>query len=238
VIRTTSSRLLTLLVALGYGVTVSSVAKHYTRIGILTFVYFVSAAIYMSAYYLNHYAPLSKGLLVVVSVPVAFANTVFFYWIIFSLRANIIILESRNQNIKLKIIRKFTISLIIALALCGLAVILQIIIKFMGDRDYFWKVLWFMDTVWLFLFTAFIIWIMYLMRPTSYTKMLAYHEELQEETMSDHPHDSMEMTARESVAGTERAADLERKNQHEELKEEEFEAHEGEPLDEDDSDNK
>jgi len=200
VIRNTSARVLTLLVALGYGITKPTVEKYYSAIGILGFLHFVANAAYTSAIYLNHYAPLSKALLIVVSVPISITNTLFFYWIIYSLRYNLNLLSERQQRIKYLILSKFTYSLAIVLGIAVFFVGVEIVAKFMMDRDYMWQYLWLLDAIWIMIFSAFLFWVMLIMRPNTYSKMLAYHEELQEETMSDHHRqESLELSVRHSV---------------------------------------
>lgn len=51
--RNTLARVLTLMVALGLGITVQNISKYYVQIAVLSFAYWVSNALYMAVYYFN-----------------------------------------------------------------------------------------------------------------------------------------------------------------------------------------
>jgi hypothetical protein len=61
VFRNTYARVLTLLVAMGYGILVSSVAKHHAKIAVLTLLYFASNIVYLVSLYINKTSPLSPA---------------------------------------------------------------------------------------------------------------------------------------------------------------------------------
>jgi hypothetical protein len=95
-IRTTISLVLTLLFSLGYGIVTPDVKKYMPKIAMLAFIYFVSNCIYWTVVYINHNTPLSKSIILIISLPISIANSIFSYWILFSLRRTVSILKETN----------------------------------------------------------------------------------------------------------------------------------------------
>ena len=106
-IKSTLARVISLMVSLGYGILVPSLQKYMDKILILSFLYLVSNASYMAVLYMNHYAPVSTGVSLVVSLPLAFTNGFFFYWIVMALKRTTFILKNRGQKIKETMISSF-----------------------------------------------------------------------------------------------------------------------------------
>lgn len=59
--RNASARVLTLLVSMGYGIMVSNIKKHRAKIIVLTIVYSISNAAYLTAVYINKTSPLTPN---------------------------------------------------------------------------------------------------------------------------------------------------------------------------------
>ena len=95
VARNTMARVMTLLVALGYGIRVSSVAKHIERISLLAFAYAVSATAYLIVLYLNRHSPVSESFSIIVSIPISITNIIFVYWTISSLSTTVSAFKER-----------------------------------------------------------------------------------------------------------------------------------------------
>lgn len=76
--------------------------------------------------------------------------------------------------------KKFTIILVSAYTICFLSVVLEIYLKFSGERDIMWRYEWISEASWFAVFSMFVFAIMILMRPNSKSKLLAYVEELRE----------------------------------------------------------
>jgi hypothetical protein len=134
-IRTTVSLVITLLFSLGYGILTNDVKKYMPKIALISFIYFVSNCVYWTVVYINHTTPLSKSILLIISLPISFANSIFSYWILFSLKRTVTTLKETNQEIKLKIIKKFTLSIVIVIAIAMLFFVIDIIVKLVLDRD-------------------------------------------------------------------------------------------------------
>jgi hypothetical protein len=75
---------------------------------------------------------------------------------------------------------KFTIILAVAYTISVIAVIVELIIKFSGERDELWEYEWILESSWYTIFSLFIVAVMILMRPNSRSKLLALVEELNE----------------------------------------------------------
>jgi hypothetical protein len=134
-IRTTISLVLTLLFSIGYGIYINDVRKYMPKIAMLSFIYFVSNCIYWTVIYINHTTPLSKSVVMMISLPISFANSIYSYWILFSLKKTIATLKEHNQAIKLTIIRKFAYSIVAVLIIALIAFIVDIVVKLILDRD-------------------------------------------------------------------------------------------------------
>ena len=182
VVRNTAARVFALLVSLGFGITRHSVAEFHAKIAILAFLFFVSDTIYMVFLYLNHYIVLRKSILLIASLPISIVNTVFFYWIIVSLLSTLKLLSDTKQRYKHKLIRRFFLTLLVALIIALVAIIAQFTIALLGSRDRAWNFNFLFEIVWSMIFSGSLFVIMYILKPNRKSKMLAFSEELQEET--------------------------------------------------------
>jgi hypothetical protein len=83
VARNTFGRVLTLLVAMGTGITVPlQWNKRRTLIIILSVLYLISNVAFLVAVYINKQHPISPTIQLGVSFPLSLTNTLFFYWIL------------------------------------------------------------------------------------------------------------------------------------------------------------
>ena len=115
----------------------------------------------------------------------AVTNTIFFYWILYALSYTRKTLIDRQQVVKYRIMRIFTVILAIAYIIGTVDVFAEIYLKFSGERDKVWRKEWIMEASWYGIFSVFLFAIMILMRPTNRSKMLAMVEELRESDTRD-----------------------------------------------------
>ena len=54
---------------------------------------------------------------------------------------------------------------IVTICAAIVVVVIQTLVRYMGDRDYYWKYEWMMEAVWVVLFTVLLFWVMYVMKP-------------------------------------------------------------------------
>ena len=83
--RNSLARLIALLISLGYGIVMNVLTRYLTKIGLLTFLYFVANAISLACFYINQHRPLSASMRFAAVIPEAISNILFGIWIGFSL---------------------------------------------------------------------------------------------------------------------------------------------------------
>ena len=120
----------------------------------------------------------------IVSIPCSLSNSLDCYWILMSLRRTISYLKLHNQGIKLAIIRQFAYSVLILIIVAFFIFMFDVIVKLGLERDTHWKLEWVFQSIWFMLYTAFLLWIIYLIRPNERSKMLADLHELNETSTS------------------------------------------------------
>ena len=81
ILRNTFARVVTLIVALGYGILITSIERYKTKILSLSFLYMASFAAYNGIMYINHYSPVSSAVAMIVSFPLSVLNSFFGFWI-------------------------------------------------------------------------------------------------------------------------------------------------------------
>jgi hypothetical protein len=119
--------------------------------------------------------------------PFYIVNAVAFLWILKSLTATISILKKTKQTFKLKLFNNFYYAVLIACGVLIFGCVLQILLLiFKGLSSKY--VLLVSNELLSTLFSLVIFSIMMTMRPTTKSKLLVHHEELQEEN-TDHSHD-------------------------------------------------
>lgn len=184
--RNTFARVLTLLVAMGTGI-LGTQALPKARIFLLSLAYFVTNVAYLVAVYINKTNPLSPKMQLGVSFPLSLTNTMFFFWIMSSLERTKKTLQETRQNVKLRVMQRFTHILLGVYVVAVLAVFGEIWVKFSGERDTRWRIEWLVESSWFLIFTIFVCAVMVLMRPTDTSKLLAYVEELHETDQGAQP---------------------------------------------------
>jgi len=132
-LRDALARLIALLIALGYGIVMNVLTRYLTKIGLLTFLYFVSNALNLACFYINQHRPLSASMRFAAVLPEAFFNILFLIWIIFSLIRTLAYLKSKNQLFKFEVMKKYAI--VLALGVFGYFVINCVAVGYnvMGD---------------------------------------------------------------------------------------------------------
>ena len=121
------------------------------------------------------------------TVPSAVLNAIFFYWIFTALMATRRDLDSKNQHIKLKMIKKLIMALGISIGICLGLGIAEVYFKLMMDRDEYWGTVWVFEGLWAFVFTVILFTILFIMKPSERSRLMAYGEELVDES---HTHEA------------------------------------------------
>jgi len=116
--RNTLSRLVGLLIALGYGIIMNTIGRYMTNICLMCFMFFVSMMIHMAAQYINQYSlRLSTGVFFLMNMPLVITDILFAVWIALALRRSLTYLTIKNQVFKLTIMKNFTMIMLIGCTL-------------------------------------------------------------------------------------------------------------------------
>ena len=172
VIRNTGSRVMTLLLGLGFGILIKSVTKYQTKILELCFVYMISQMAIESVTYINNFSPVSGSVAFVVTVPNVVLNTIFGLWIYMSLRRTLTYLAQKEQQYKFSIVSNIFLSLCVCTILVGLVMILQIFSMMSNTRDSTWKQQWIWEATWTLLFMSYLISVCFTLRPNEASDQL------------------------------------------------------------------
>jgi len=183
--RNTLARVLLLAVSLGQGITTPSISRYHTQIAVISFLYFVSNMAYMGVLFLSNHQKISISLSLVVSVPIAITNGIFFYWILAALDRTILFLKEQNQTLKFSIMKKIIIAMYCLVVLAVAVTLAMIIARVKTDRDDNWRFEWMFSVPYFTLFTVYLVWIMVILRPSYRSKMLATLEQLRESVISE-----------------------------------------------------
>jgi len=98
--RNTMARVLMVVMALGYGITVSQIDKYKMLIGVLGCFYWISYTVFTVLAYSNQYSAVSLSVLFFTSAIVSLVNSVFFVVVFVNLQHNLKQLKQRKQGIK------------------------------------------------------------------------------------------------------------------------------------------
>jgi len=83
--RETLARVICLLISLGYGIVMNVLNRYSGKIGLLSFLFFISCAINTASFYINQHKPLSQSVKVMMVLPQLVLEIVYLVWIITAL---------------------------------------------------------------------------------------------------------------------------------------------------------
>jgi len=118
---------------------------------------------------------LSEWVALLVVIPAAVLDTVFYYWIILSLIRTTQQLTLRRQVLKLQMYKSFLGVLVVVGILAFIAILYQSYFKFFKLEIPWWRV-WIMEAFWDFLFFIVIASIAFLWRPRANNSRFGYAE--------------------------------------------------------------
>lgn len=137
-------------------------------------------------------------LLFLIGIPAALAYTVFFTWIVSSLKRTKIELENKRQKVKLEMYEKLvqSLTLCFAVAVVFMFTTLIIIAIYLGDKSWLsrhWSNIWILSDGWpKFLYFLGLMTIAYLLRPRENNSRYGL-EQLGTEAPEDHRNDSIQL---------------------------------------------
>ena len=117
------------------------------------------------------------GFFILVIIPVAVLDSIFYLWTFMSLYDVVAQLEHRRQTEKLQLYRKFIWVLGTCLALSCVWVVYQMYFLYANLFPSLWQLAWLFDAYWYTLAFAILCAIMYLWAPNENSKKYAYYEQ-------------------------------------------------------------
>jgi hypothetical protein len=173
IFRSTFSKLILLMIGLGYGISARSIAKYQTKIMVLCFLYMISQGAFLGIYYINHQSPISGSVAMIVSFPLSVLNSLFCMWIYFAFRRTLRRLEEKQQAFKLKIISRLFGCVCVCMAVYIFLFFVDVILVFSQQRDLSWKSEWLRESSWFWIFSLFMVIVLVILQPNERSKMLA-----------------------------------------------------------------
>ncbi|WOH08052.1 hypothetical protein DCAR_0727489 [Daucus carota subsp. sativus] len=206
-VKKTLSRLLLLVVSMGYGVVRPTLGGVTSKVLILGLIYFVALEALDLVQHLGTVNDFSSRSMQYLVLPVAFLDAWFILWIFSSLSRTLEKLQIRRSMAKLELYRKFT---------NYLAVFVLLSIAWIGYELYFnasdkynelWQYAWIIPSIWTLLAFSLLVVICILWAPSRNPTRYAYSEE----TGDDFDEEAISLTSGVKVTG-EMTSKLERKD--------------------------
>lgn len=168
----TVSRLLVLVVAMGFGVVKANLGDAKSKVLTLGALYFFFSG---SFQILSNNAA-AEGLTTLLVIPVALLDTFFYWWIFLSLVRTITQLIYRKQSIKLEMYKRLFITLVLSGLASALVVIYQLYAVLTSSVDDRWETWWIWESFWHVLYFLVLLVICILWRPTENNLRYAFAE--------------------------------------------------------------
>lgn len=183
-VRKTTSRVLIVMVSMGYGVVIPFLAdlqkKQLLCLGV---VYFVTVSVLDGISNVAAIDDLTSAATLVLSVPVALMDGVFILWVFQNLSKTLRLLQFRNATGKLQLYRRFTNALAAWVWVSIAWAVYELYSKVADQYNEHWRTHWVTSDFWHVLNFAFLCVIAFLWRPSANAQRFAYSE-LDDEDMS------------------------------------------------------
>ncbi|KAJ1633252.1 lung seven transmembrane receptor-domain-containing protein [Pavlovales sp. CCMP2436] len=180
-VKKTVSRLLVLVVSLGYGVVRPTLGAVTNRVMLLGLLYLLFSMILDTVSNLSPITEVSVPLRLLFILPVALLDAVFYWWIFSGLSRTLSQLASRKQTAKLDLYRRFSRVLIASIVLSAAWVSWQMVVIISDSLDDRWDSLWVFDAFWHLLYAVILMAICFLWSPSKNNLQYAYSQELRQE---------------------------------------------------------
>jgi hypothetical protein len=169
----TVSRLLVLVVSMGFGIVKPTLGDAFnTVVGLGGLFFFFSVV--QRLYELSSHTSAITFMQYVTMLPVAALDLVFFFWIFRSLTDVIAQLETREQGVKLQLYKRFRVVLITTMITACVWSLTYSVIVVSGKINADWESRWIYDGFFDILYLSVLIAIMVLWRPTNNSAQFAY----------------------------------------------------------------
>lgn len=183
------SRVVVLIVSMGYGVVRQSLGEDMKRVMglgasycVLSLIFTITSSLPSSAKNIGD--PEYENLFSIVIMLLATIDTIFYMWTISSLNNLIITLEARKQNVKLQLYKNFRFALVAALSFAVLWAVYSSILMGTQTTETSWELKWTIDAISELLYFLIFVAIAVLWAPSrnnqryvSYVELSASHDE-------------------------------------------------------------
>ena len=173
------SRVVVLMVSMGYGVVRSNLGDDTKKIVYLGSSYFVLSLIYTLTITMPSNARFVgdiefENMLALVVLMLAAVDTTFYMWIIRSLNSLIVALETRRQTEKCALYQNFRLVLYLSLAFSVIWAVYSSLLLSGGSYEASWESRWTMDALWESLYFIIFLTICFLWAPSRNDQRYAY----------------------------------------------------------------
>ncbi|KAL5550587.1 hypothetical protein UlMin_000763 [Ulmus minor] len=185
-VKKTLSRLLLLVVSMGYGVVKPTLGAITSKVLLLGVIYFVAAEALELVEHLGNINDFSGKTKLFLVLPVAFLDSWFILWIFSSLSKTLEKLQMRRNVVKLELYRKFTNSLAVSVLLSIAWIGFELYFNATDPLSELWQIAWIIPAFWTLLAYALLAVICLLWAPSHNPTRYAYLEgdEFDEEGIS------------------------------------------------------
>ncbi|CAL5351620.1 unnamed protein product [Camellia sinensis] len=173
-VKKTLSRLLLLVVSMGYGVVKPTLGGATSRVLLLGVIYFIASEALDLVEHLGNINDLSQKARVYLALPVVFLDAWFILWIFSSLSKTLEKLQMRRSMAKLELYRKFTNSLAIFVLLSIAWIGYELYFNASDPLSELWRIAWIIPAFWTLLAFSLLVVICVLWAPSSNPTRYAY----------------------------------------------------------------
>lgn len=173
-LKRTVSRVLVLVVAMGYGVVKPTLGTTRYKVSLLGMLYFIFSAGLMLVQAGDRAGDVSWATALFLVVPVALLDTGFYWWIFLSLLRTIAQLKARRQVVKLAMYQWLFYTLAASAVVSALVVLYEVFSFAFSDVDAAWRTAWLQPAFWQLLYFFVLLALAALWRPTHNNTRYAY----------------------------------------------------------------
>ncbi|KAG2691145.1 hypothetical protein I3843_09G217900 [Carya illinoinensis] len=206
-VKKTVSRLLLLVVSMGYSVVKPTLGGITSKALILGIIYFIATEALELVEHLGNINDFSGNTKLFLVLPVAFLDSCFILWIFSSLARTLEKLQMRRNMAKLELFRKFTNSLAVSVILSIAWIGFELYFNATDPLSELWKIAWIIPAFWSLLAYSLLVVICVLWAPSQNPTRYAYLEE----TGDDFEEEGISLTTGGTKVGGDMGAKLERK---------------------------
>ncbi|CAI0423772.1 unnamed protein product [Linum tenue] len=180
-VKKTLSRLLLLVVSMGFGVVRPTLGGITSRVLLLGFFYFIACEALELVEHMGNVNDFSKRTELLLVLPVAFLDSCFILWIFSSLSKTLEKLQMRRNLVKLELYQRFTNYLAVSVLLSIAWIGFELYFNATDPLSEMWRIAWIIPAFWTLLAYFLLVVICILWAPSRNPTRYAYMEEVGDE---------------------------------------------------------